>query len=75
MPEIKTHLFNSVGNHNNVDLSDLCRCGKDIDHMLHKECEMIGCKNKSIRMYQIAPGTNIHICQECIIREEEQYEG
>jgi len=31
-----------------------------------KHCNVMGCPNVAVRMYQIAPGTNVWLCQKCI---------
>ncbi len=30
-----------------------------------KKCETFGCRNIAKRMYQIAPGTNVLLCDKC----------
>ena len=30
-----------------------------------KKCETIGCRNPSTQMFQIAPGTNVWLCDKC----------
>lgn len=34
-----------------------------------KKCEMFGCLNKGLRLFQIAPGTNVWLCYECALTE------
>jgi len=29
------------------------------------KCEVFACPNKGSRMYQMAPGTNVWLCDEC----------
>jgi hypothetical protein len=30
-----------------------------------RKCETFGCKNQAERQYQIAPGTNVWLCEDC----------
>jgi ribosomal protein L37AE/L43A len=32
---------------------------------MQKKCETFGCAKPGAQMYQIAPGTNIWLCQHC----------
>jgi len=36
-----------------------------------KKCEVFGCPHPAERMYQIAPATNVWMCQDCINAAEE----
>jgi len=31
-----------------------------------RKCEVFACSNPGARMYQIAPATNVLLCEECI---------
>jgi len=37
-----------------------------------KKCETFGCSNQGKQMYQIAPGTNVWLCQRCIDEAKKQ---
>ena len=31
-----------------------------------KKCETFGCPNPAVQMHQIAPGTNVWLCEKCL---------
>ena len=40
-----------------------------------KKCEIFGCKRAGMQMRQIAPGTNVWLCAECIEEMKQTDEG
>ena len=37
-----------------------------IDTTAPRKCETFGCENLGVRMFQVAPGTTLWLCQDCI---------
>ena len=33
---------------------------------ISKKCESFGCTTAGVRMFQLAPGTNVWLCDKCI---------
>ena len=36
--------------------------------LIKVRCDMIGCERPPVRMYQLAPGTTVWLCDECVKR-------
>ncbi len=40
-----------------------------------KKCENFGCRDIATQMYQIAPGTNVWLCDKCSKEMDQEYVG
>ncbi len=62
-----THIFDAVGVHRDADLSLICSCGANRNHMIHIYCQIKDCNNKAVGIYNI-DSKPTPVCSDCSIR-------